>query len=127
MKTMLIAALVVVIATAGICCWGISYIDEATDELSDMAMLLMDHAAAENYAAAGETIIIMANQWARRLPVLEMLTDHDDLHSVTEHIVEGQTHLRYRHANDFYQSMALLNESLQHIRSAESFALANIL
>lgn len=127
MKTMLIAALAVVIATAGICCWSISYIDEATDELSDMAMLLMDYAAGENYAAAAETIVIMANQWTRSLPVLEMLTDHDDLHTVTEHLVEGQTHLRYRHANDFYQSMALLNESLRHIRNAEEFSLANIL
>lgn len=127
MRTMLIAALTVAVVTGSLCCWGISYIDEATDELSDLAMQLMDHAAAENYEGAQETITIMANQWARNRPVLEMLTDHEDLHNVTEHLVQGQTHLKYRHANDFYQSMALLNESLRHMRDSERLSLANIL
>lgn len=127
MRTMLIAALAVAIATGGLCCWGISYIDEATDELSDLAMQLMDHAAVENYEGAQETIVIMTNQWARSRPVLEMLTDHEDLHAVTEHLVQGQIHLKYRHANDFYQSMALLNESLRHMRDSERLSLANIL
>ena len=127
MKTMLTAALIVAVATGAICGWGISYIDEATDELSDMAMQLMDHAAAENYSAAAETITMMANRWERDKPVLEMLTDHDALHEVTEHLVQGQTHLRYRHANDFYQSMALLNESLRHLRDAEKLSITNIL
>ena len=127
MKTMLISALAIAIATGIFCFWGISYIDEATDELSDLAMQLMDHAANENYSAASETITIMANQWERERPVLEILTDHEDLHAVTEHLVQGQIHLKHRHANDFYQSMALLIESLRHMRNAEEFSLANIL
>ena len=127
MKSMLIAALAVALLTGSVCAWGVAYVDEATDELSDMALQLMHHAESEEYERAQDTVTAMANLWARRRPVLEMLTDHDDLHSVTEHIVEGRIHLKYRHANDFYQSMALLDESLRHIRDSESFSLANLL
>lgn len=127
MKTMLIAALTVAIVTAGVCIWGVAYVDEATDELSDLAIQLMRYAENEDYEHAQETITAMANLWARRRPVLETLTDHDDLHAVTEHIVEGSVHLKYRHANDFYHSMALLDESMRHIRDAERFSLSNLL
>lgn len=127
MKSMLISALAVAIITLTICGWGVAYVDEATDELSDMAMLLMRCAEAEDYEAAGETITIMANQWSRDRTILEMLADHEDLHAVTEHLTEGSIHLKYRHANDFYQSMALLDEALRHIRDAQRLHLSNLL
>ena len=127
MKTMLTAALAVLICTLGVCLWGTAYIDEATDEISDMALMLMGYAEAEKYDEAQEIVTRMANQWQKALPVLSMLADHDDLHDVTERIVEGGVHLKYRHANDFYQSMALLDEALRHLRGNEDITLSNLL
>lgn len=127
MRTMLIAALVVAVATAGFCCWGVAYIDEATDELSDLAIELMHYAEAEDYERAQDTITTMASQWAKHRPVLEILTDHEDLHTVTEHLVEGEIHLKHRNSNDFYRSMALLDEALRHIRDSEKLSPENLL
>lgn len=127
MRTMLIAALTVAIATTALCCWGVSYIDEATDELSDLAIELMHFAEAEDYEGAQDTITTMASQWAKRRPILEILTDHENLHTVTEHLVEGEVHLKHRNSNDFYRSMALLDEALRHIRDAEKLSPENLL
>lgn len=126
MRTQMTMAIVVTIVSVALCFASVAYIDEATDELSDLAMQLMDYAEAEDYAHASETLVIMANQWARHRPILEMISDHEDLHNVTEQLVESQVHLKYEHANDFYQSMALLDESLRHIRDSERFSIANI-
>ena len=126
MRTVIIVALVVAVACGALCVVSVAYIDETTDELSDMAMQLMDYAEAEDYKRASETLVIMANQWERHRPILEMISDHEDLHTVTEHLVESQVHLKYEHANDFYQSMALLDESLRHIRDSERISIANI-
>lgn len=127
MRTMLFSALIAALLAIGVCAGGVAYVDEATDELSDLAIELMRYAEAEDYERAEETITIMANQWARRRPLLEMLTDHDDLHDVTERLVESRIHLKFRHANDFYHSMALLDESLRHMRDGEQLSIANLL
>ena len=92
-----------------------------------MALMLMGYAEAEKYDEAQEIVTRMANQWQKALPVLSMLADHDDLHDVTERIVEGGVHLKYRHANDFYQSMALLDEALRHLRGNEDITISNLL
>lgn len=127
MRTLTTAAIVVAVVCIAGCFASVAYIDEATDELSDLAMRLMDYADAGDYDHASETLVIMTNQWTRHRPILEMLSDHEDLHRVTELLVEGQVHLKYEHANDFYQAMALLNESLQHLRDSEQLSWANLI
>lgn len=127
MRTMLISALAVLVATLGICCWGIDSIDETVDEMSDMALQLMHYAEMEAYADAQDIITIMANAWQRALPVLNLLTDHDDLHEIGDLLAESEVFLKFRHANDFYHSMALLDESLQRLRENERLTLGNLL
>lgn len=127
MRTMLITALAVTLCTIGLCRWGVSTVDEVTDEMSDRALLLMQYAETEQFEQAEEIVTIMANEWQRALPVLGMITDHDDLHAVTECIAEGNVHLKFRHANDFYRTMALLDEALRHLRGNEDLTASNLL
>ena len=69
----------------------------------------------------------LATVWQRLQRFLEMLISHDDMHAVTERYTEAVVSLRRGHMDDYYKSMALLMEMLDHVRQQERVWWGNVL
>lgn len=79
-----------------------------------------------NVIAAREGLTALANLWAQRATLLEMLCAHDDLHEVKERIIQAQICISYTDMEDFYANVSLIGEALEHIRDGEALRLSNL-
>ena len=107
-----------------------------------VCMLVVQHAAAqaEKYAMEAQDLVEqgltedaaakmtqLASEWKRHQPFLEMLISHDEMHAVVERYTEATVSLRRDHLDDYFKSMALLQEMLDHIRDQERIRWGNVL
>ena len=58
--------------------------------------------------------------------IRDRLCAHDDLHEVKERIIEAEICISYTAMEDFYGSVALIGEGIEHIREKEALSLANL-
>ena len=90
-------------------------------------MRALDYVDQGQLDAAEESMTTLANVWAKYQPFLEMLISHDEMHNVAEHYIEAQIELKRNRLDDYYKTMALLQEMLSHIRKQESINWGNVL
>lgn len=127
MRSTLICVIVVSVLVAALCGVSVWYVNRSVYDMEEIrmnALRLADHGQ-EGEALA--EMVRLATLWEERSPLLEMMVNHEDLHSIASEIAEAETNLECDHMDDFNRSMTLLGEALHHIEQHERLRLANIL
>ena len=127
MKATLIAMLTVSVFSVSVCMFSLLMIGHVAEEMETMrteVLNLMDEGQREE---GGERLRQMAEMWSRHEGTLAVLSQHDDLHAITELLIEGDANLAADDLDDFNRSMALLGEAIHHLQEEERLSLSNIL
>lgn len=127
MKGTLISMLAVAVLAAAICVFSLLQIGHVSDEMEKMRISVLKRIDAGDWEGAREELGQMKEMWGRHENVLEMLASHDDLHEITELIIESAAHLDAGDPDDFTWSMALLGEAIGHLHREERLGISNIL
>lgn len=127
MKATLIAMLTVGILSVGVCVFSVLMIGHVAEEMETMRTEVLDLMDAGEISAAKERLQQMAQMWSRHEGTLAVLSQHDDLHAITELLIEGDANLAADDLDDFNRSMALLGEAVHHLQEEERLSLSNIL
>jgi len=127
MRAKLIGVIVVLVVAVGFCITSFLVVGHAVEQVEALAMQAEDLADQGETEAAIEKMAQLATEWKRHQRFLEMLTSHDDMHSVIDRYTEATISLRRGQLDDFYKAMALLMEMLDHIRQQERVWWGNIL
>lgn len=126
MRAAIAVSCVVLVLALGICFGGSLFIHGALDKLEELRMETLERSDAEDEEGALESLTKLAEVWCKYEPYLEMLTSHEDVHRVLEEIVSAKALYAREDIAQYEQSMALLGESIEHIRKHESVSLSNI-
>lgn len=127
MKGTLISMLAVAALAAGICVFSLLQIGHVSEEMEQMRIEVLERYDAGDHEGARERLGQMKEMWGRHEEVLAVLAAHDDLHEITELIIESGAHLDAGDPDDFSRSMALLGEVIEHLQREETPRLSNIL
>ena len=127
MRAKLIGIIVVLVVAVGFSVTSFLVVSHAVGQVEDLAMQAEDMADQGQIEAAIEKMTQLATEWQRHQVFLEMLISHDDMHAVAERYTEAEVSLRRDHMDDYYKSMALLMEMLDHIRQQERVWWGNVL
>jgi alpha-D-ribose 1-methylphosphonate 5-triphosphate diphosphatase PhnM len=126
MRTKLVSIAIVLVITLSFCLATLYVMHDVIDQAEDLTVQIIDHAEHSRLDMTEEKMIELTNLWERHRPFLEMLISHDDMHAVIERYVEATVSLKGEDLDDFYISMALLQEMLRHIREQEEVAWGNV-
>lgn len=123
----LIAALTVIVLSIGICAFSMGWTKKVADEIDEMRMEAANMAEAGDTEGARAQLSRMAESWSRHERVMEILASHEQLHDITELIIESDANLYAGDGDDFVRSMALLGEAVRHLYEEERLTLTNVL
>lgn len=126
MRMKLILTLAVLVVSVALCAVSMYLIFGVLDDMDDMTSVVLERSDAGDREGARETLAQMALIWQDAQPLLEALTPHEDLHEVQMQYVEAATNLESGDMDDFARSVALLKESLSHLRDHESLSWSNL-
>lgn len=127
MRFTMILLCVALVLAIGVCAACQYTINRAVYQMQEITTLAIDYANIGDQESCAEQMVRLASKWEEHKPWLEIMTSHEDLHAVTEHYTEASMNLEREHYDDFYKSMALLDEALKHIRDQEALSISNIL
>ncbi len=119
-----IAVAVVALAFSLTCMFVVTHAVGQMEKLSMEAQDLVDRGQTQDAVAK---MTALASEWERHQQFLEMLISHNEMHTVVERYVEAEACLKRGCLDDFYKSMALLQENLDHIRQQERIRWGNVL
>lgn len=102
----------------------VSHVVGEMETFSMEAQALVDQGKTD---PAKEKMTQLATVWEKFRPFMEMLISHDEMHTVVDRYVEAGVNLERDQLDDFYKSMALLQESLRHILNQEQVRWGNVL
>lgn len=119
-----ISVAVVAVSFALTCMFVVHHAVEQVEKLSMEAQELADQGKIEEVVAK---MTQLASEWKRHQPFLEMLISHDEMQAVVERYTEAEVYLRRDELDEFYSNMALLMETLDHIREQETVRWGNVL
>lgn len=126
MKATFIAMCTVLIVSLALCLFSLFYQQrtlEGLDRVRNEAISLVN---VGDRAGAEEKITQLADSFENRSKILELIASHNDLHDAYLHIVGAQISLELDDINDTYKELALLGETLSHLRQHEAFTISNI-
>jgi hypothetical protein len=119
-----IAVAVVALSFSLTCMFVVTHAVGQMEKLSMEAQDLVDRGQTQEAVAK---MTALASEWERHQPFLEMLISHNEMHTVVERYVEAEACLKRGCLDDYYKSMALLQENLDHIRQQERIRWGNVL
>lgn len=102
--------------------WLNSVLDEAHGITIDV-FTAMEEGRVED---ARQGLVALATLWDEHSDLLEMLCAHDDLHEVKERIIQAEICMEYTDMEDFYSTVALIGEGIEHIRDQEALRWTNL-
>lgn len=126
MKQAIIFSIALLLIAALICIGSTLLIRRSLDRMSDLSEQILSHTDRDDTAAALDSLAQIAEYWSKCSVWMEMLTSHEDIHAVREQVVSAKALLENDDIAQYHQCMALLRESLDHIRRHESMALSNV-
>ena len=126
MKRSVITSCVLLALAVAVCVWGDVTIGRTVTASDQARLRAASYAETGDMRRAAEEVARLAADWERAAPILEMLASHGEIHRVQEELARGRVLLRCGDADGFQESMALLGECLDHLRSMENITLANI-
>jgi hypothetical protein len=127
MRSTCISVIVVSVVVTALLCVGVWYVHQAVYDMEEIRLSSLRLNDDGRKADALAEMVRMAVLWEQRAPILEMMVNHEDLHSISSEIAEAKTNLECDHMDDFNRSMTLLGEALEHIEQHERLRMANIL
>ena len=125
-RTAIVTAAVLLICLI-ICGASMWTLNRLLDEAHDMSIEIFTAMENGNISHARETLVALASLWDDHAVMLEMLCDHEDLHNVKERIIQAEICIEYTDMEDFYATVALIGEGLEHIRDQEGLTWTNLL
>ncbi|MBQ9952301.1 MAG: DUF4363 family protein [Clostridia bacterium] len=126
MRRLVISTAAVFCACVALCVWSVVKLNGILDEAHEMTVEVFAQMEKGNVTAAREGLVHLANLWDDEMTLLELLCAHDDLHEVKERIIQAEICISYTDMEDFYASVALIGEALEHIRDGEALRLTNL-
>lgn len=126
MKRLMITMAVLLAGCLGICTWSLITLNGVLDEAHEYTVEVFTQMEMGNVIAAREGLVALANLWDEKSTMMELLCAHDDLHEVKERIIQAEICISYTDMEDFYSSVALIGEALEHIRDGEALRLTNL-
>ena len=126
MKRLTIITLGVLIACLILCTWSVITLNRILDDAHDYTVEVFAQMEKGNITAAREGLVALANLWDEKMTLMEILCAHDDLHEVGERIIQAEICISYTDMEDFYASVSLIGEAIEHIRDGEALRLTNL-
>ncbi len=126
MKRLAITTAIVLICSLALCTWALITLNGILDEAHEYTIEVFTQMEQGNVTAAREGLVALASLWDDNTKLLETLCAHDDLHEVKERIIQAEICLSYTDMEDFYASVALIGEAIEHIRDGEALRLTNL-
>lgn len=126
MKRLTIATIAVFAASIALCTWSLITLNGILDEAHTYTVEVFTEMEKGNVVAAREGLVALANLWDENMTLLEVLCAHDDLHEVKERIIQAEICVSYTDMEDFYASISLIGEAIEHIRDGEALRLTNL-
>lgn len=127
MRRTFISMMIVLILSVCVCIFDVLLIGHVTTEIDTMRVEVLQMVEAGDLDGARERLAQLAEMWSRHESTLEIIAPHEDLHNITELIIEGDANLEAFDQDDFNRSMALLGEAIDHLYSEERLTLSNVL
>ena len=127
MRSKLIGVILVAAVAIAFCLTCLIVVNHAVGQIEKLAMEAQDLVDQGKNGEAVAKMAALAAEWKHHRPFLEMLISHNEMHTVVERYVEAEASLRRGNLDEFYESMALLQENLDHIRQQERVRWGNIL
>ena len=127
MRATLISMIAVILLSVGVCIFSVLTIGHVVSEMESMRTEVLDMIDEGRFADAEERLGQMAEMWSRHEGTLAVLASHEDLHEITELLIEGDANLKADDLDDFERSMALLGEAIHHLHEEERLSISNIL
>lgn len=125
-KRLLMTTIAVFLLCIALCAWSLITLNGILDEAHEYTVEVFTQMEKGNVTAAREGLTALANLWDGKMTVLELLCAHDDLHEVKERIIQAEICVSYTDMEDFYASVALIGEAIEHIRDGEALRLTNL-
>lgn len=116
----------VFILCIALCTWSLTALNGILDEAHWYTVEVFAQMEQGNVTAAREGLVALANLWQDKETLLELLCAHDDLHEVKERIIEAEICISYTDMEDFYASISLIGEAIEHIKDGEALRLTNL-
>ena len=127
MKRCLIAMLTVFALSLGVCLASFFVIRHVAEEMEGVRTEVLRLIEGDETERAKERLTQMAGIWRDHERLLEAISPHETLHSVTGLIIEAHANLDARDMDDFNRSMLLLGEAIEHLYLEERLRIENIL
>lgn len=125
-KRLMITTIIVFSLCIALCTWSLITLNGILDEAHAYTVEVFTQMEKGNVTAAREGLIALANLWDEKMTLLEVLCAHDDLHEVQERIIQAEICVSYTDMEDFYASVSLIGEALEHIRDGEALRMTNL-
>ena len=126
MKRLTIITAAVFVLCIAVCTWALITLNGILDEAHGYTVDVFTQMEKGNVVAAREGLVALANLWDEKMTLLEVLCAHDDLHEVKERIIQAEICVSYTDMEDFYASISLIGEAIEHIRDGEALRLTNL-
>lgn len=127
MRMTLISAACVLALSLAICILSLALLGGVVTEMDELRVRVMELFEAGDYEAADVRLAQMATTWQDNESMLEIIAQHEDLHTVTTLITEANVDIATGDFDGFQRSMSLLGEALRHLMSEEELRLSNVL
>lgn len=126
MKRLAIMVAVVLAVSMAVCTLGLAALSGILNEAQDMVTRISVSMERGDEAAAREGLAVLAEKWDEYAGLMEIICDHEALHSVKERIIQVQICMEYTDMEDFFAALALLGENIDHIWDEEALRLSNL-
>ena len=127
MKRLAILTAAVFLASVAVCVGGLIAINVILEDAHSLSTEIFVQMEEGNITAVREGLVELATIWEEHAGLMEVLCDHDDLHEVKQRIIQAEICMEYTDMEDFYASVALIGEGLEHIRDEEALSWTNLL
>ena len=126
MRATFISMCAVLIASLALC--GVSMYAHFTaiDEMNGLCEGALECVKADDVEGARRQVKALRKSFDDTSAMLELLSDHDELHEVLNCIVDARVALEWEDVDDAYQALARMKGVLEHLRDHESMSFANL-
>lgn len=127
MKKLLILTCAVLVACIAVCTVAQVVLDNILTRAHEMNTAVFVALESGDEIHSREALVELATYWDEQQGILEVLCDHEDLHDVQSHIITARICLDYTDDEDFFTSVSLIGEGIEHLRDQEALHWANLL
>ena len=126
MKRTLIATLAVLACALLVCAGSLAALNGTVDTARRLREEAVQAAGAGDLDRARAQMAALAEYWAGRAGLMELLASHDDLHDVDAAIADARICIARGDAGEFLRAMSTVDMGLLHLRDEEAVRWANL-